>query len=94
MIAMRYGSIPIVRRTGGLADTVPDVSQEDGLGFVFDDYSAAAVVSALRRALALFEDKAAWQGLQRRAMLADFSWNASAARYETLYEQAMRDRGE
>jgi starch synthase len=94
MIAMRYGSIPIVRRTGGLADTVPDVSQEDGLGFVFDDYSAAAVVSALRRALALFDDRAAWQGLQRRAMLADFSWNASAARYETLYEQAMRDRGE
>lgn len=92
MIAMRYGSIPVVRRTGGLADTVPDVSQENGLGFVFDDYDAAAVTSALQRALDLFEDRVTWRGLQRRAMLADFSWDASAAEYDRLFEKTLQAR--
>jgi starch synthase len=92
MIAMRYGSIPVVRRTGGLADTVPDHAVEGGLGFVFEDYSPSALSSALSRAVDRFGDKTDWQELQKRAMLRDFSWNASAGSYEALYESALATR--
>ena len=89
MHAMRYGTVPVVRRTGGLADTIRDEggAPGDGTGFVFDDASAEALAGAVRRALALRRsDPQAWRDLQLRAMREDFSWDAAAARYEEIYE--------
>ncbi len=84
MIAMRYGSLPVVREVGGLADTVsPDV------GYLFSEYSPGALQSALGRALDNFyNDPVGWQKRQVRAMARDLSWEASAPRYVRLYEQA------
>jgi len=91
MIAMRYGSVPVVRATGGLADTVSDFDplKGKGTGFTFSDYSSNALWAALERALDVFRDKKAWRGLQERGMKADFSWNASAKKYEELYRKAI-----
>lgn len=93
MIAMRYGSVPVVRRTGGLADTVPDadVSPDTGTGFTFDDATGDALAGTLRRALAAFDDRPRWQEIQRRGMTRDLSWGASAEQYAALY-QAARER--
>lgn len=91
IVAMRYGSIPVVRATGGLADTVMDfdAARNAGTGFVFRDYTSDAFWSAILRALDAFADKPAWRALQKRAMQADFSWAASAQRYEELYRKAI-----
>jgi starch synthase len=92
LIAMRYGTIPLVRATGGLADTVHDVSQnpEAGNGFVFTEYSAGALLDAVRRALALYRQQPiAWAQLVRRVMEADYSWSKSAASYVELYQRAL-----
>jgi len=88
MHALRYGTIPVVRRTGGLADTVRDESAGPGrgTGFSFDAISAGALAEAVGRALRLrAANPAGWRDLQRRAMAEDFSWDAAAARYEELY---------
>jgi len=83
MYSQRYGTPPIVRATGGLADTV-----EDGVtGFVFEEASSAALAAAARRALAAYREPAAWQALQRAGMARDFSWSAAARRYADLYLQ-------
>lgn len=87
MISMRYGSIPVVRRTGGLADTVLDFDGKAGNGFVFDAYQSEALLAAVKRALAAYEDKPAWRRLVKRAMLTDFSWEKSAQAYVELYEK-------
>ena len=84
LIAMKYGALPIVRRTGGLADTVKDVS-DGGWGFCFDEYASGALTDAIRRALALYQKKPSWNAARRRAMAADFSWNESAEAYLSLY---------
>ena len=88
--SMRYGSIPIVRATGGLRDTVRpyDAQAGEGTGFVFHEPTAAALLEAVRAALAAYADGAAWRRLVRRAMAQDFSWTQSAAQYEALYQQA------
>ncbi len=85
MISMRYGTLPVVRRTGGLADTVIDADEEPdrGYGFVFERPTSAALFSALFRGLKAFEEGLAPE-LARRAMGVDVSWGASAARYEGL----------
>ena len=92
LIAMRYGSIPVARRTGGLAETVagcsPDLSA--CLGFIFERYDAGELLAASKSALIAFENKIAWHKLVVRAMQADFSWKASIPRYEALYEMARR----
>ncbi|MHC5212090.1 MAG: glycogen synthase [Planctomycetota bacterium] len=87
MISMRYGTLPIVRRTGGLADTVVDADEEPetGFGFVFDAPTPAALLGAIFRALKAARDGRAPR-LARRAMDRDVSWSASADRYETLME--------
>ena len=85
MIAMRYGSVPVVRATGGLVDTV----REGESGFLFADYSVEAFWDALGRAVtACRADPAAWRALQRGGMAADFSWTASARGYEQVFEWA------
>ena len=91
MHALRYGTIPIVRRTGGLADTVRDEEESPGRGngFLFDPVDADALAHAAHRALNLrARDAAAWRSLQRRAMAEDFSWDRSAAAYEEVYAHA------
>jgi starch synthase len=95
LIAMRYGSIPIARRTGGIADTVSDYdsSSDTGTGFLFNRYSAEALVKALDRALEKYTDRPAWNRLVREAMESDFSWNRSAALYTEVYMEALARRG-
>jgi len=91
LIAMRYGNVPVVRATGGLADTVQnfDPATGQGNGFSFTDYTPAALLDAVRRALAIYrEDKPTWRLLMERGMRADFSWNASARKYVELYHKA------
>ncbi len=89
MIALRYGSAPVVRATGGLVDTVVDAAQRGGTGFVFQRYSPYALHGALARAKAAFGDRAGWKRLQQRGMKADFSWAKSAQAYVKLYERAL-----
>ncbi len=91
MIAMRYGSIPIVRRTGGLADTVEDYDPATGAGtgFVFDDYNPWALFAAVVRAVENYRVPERWRGVMLNAMVKDFSWERSARRYVELYELAI-----
>ena len=89
MIAMRYGAVPIVRQTGGLADTVRScqMGQEDGNGFVFADYSAFDMQYVISHAVELYRsDLHGFRRVQKRGMTDDFSWNVSARAYEALYE--------
>jgi len=90
MIAMRYGSVPIVRETGGLADTVIDHDSAGGrgTGFAFLENSPEACQQALRRALEVYQDRETWRALQMRGMESDFSWTASAQEYVDLYRRA------
>ncbi|MBM4130707.1 glycogen synthase, partial [bacterium] len=88
MYALRYGAPPVVRATGGLADTVIDAALPDGDGFVFTDARADALLVALRRAEALWADRPAWAALQQRGMRRRFDWARSAADYEQMYSQA------
>ena len=86
MISMRYGTVPIARATGGLADTVRDVDSEDsGNGFLFYDYKQNSMVSAINRAIRLFFDNTEWTKLMKRCMETDFSWNKSALSYLDIY---------
>jgi starch synthase len=90
LYALRYGALPLVRRTGGLADTVIDATERalgDGTatGFAFDDESAEALLEAAERAVALYRDLKTWRRQVRRAMTRDFSWKAAARQYLTLY---------
>jgi starch synthase len=92
MIALRYGTIPIVRRTGGLADTIAewDAGAGNGTGFVFDAETPEACRTAVARALAAYGDPVLWRRLVANAMAEDFSWEASAHRYVTCYKRAMK----
>jgi starch synthase len=92
MIAMRYGAIPVVRRTGGLADTVNDVAQGNGNGFVFQDYTVSDMLEAIERGQASFYRREEWQDLMRHNMNLNFSWKASAAKYEEIYLRARNIR--
>jgi starch synthase len=93
MIAMRYGSVPLVRATGGLKDTVISYAQNDvGTGFLFEEPIPSAMVDALRTAFDVFTNKEAWTTLQQRGMLSDFSWRRSAERYVDLYQQAIQEK--
>ncbi|MBI2845957.1 MAG: glycogen synthase GlgA [Chloroflexi bacterium] len=91
MIAMRYGSVPVVRRTGGLADTVQDFDpqHQEGTGFVFTAYEPMALYGALVRALETYKHRDIWRSIMLRGMSQDFSWQASAQRYLDLYHRAL-----
>jgi len=93
LYGLRYGSLPVVRRTGGLADTVVDatatsIADRSATGFVFDDPTADDLTAALNRALSLYREPLIWRRLQLQAMAQDFSWNSSARQYVTLYSAA------
>ena len=87
MFSLRYGTVPVVRRTGGLADTVEpyDPATDRGTGFVFEHYTADGLAWALRFALATFRDRAAWTRLMRRGMSRDYSWETQVRRYVEAY---------
>lgn len=89
MEAMRYGAIPVVRKTGGLADTVEDFNaiKNTGTGFVFEKFHPTALFGTIVRALETYKYKKVWQELMKRAMRADFSWEASAKKYLQLYKK-------
>ncbi len=89
--AMRYGSVPVVRATGGLADTVVDYNPDTdtGTGFSFKNFNELSFFATVIRALETYKNKRAWQGIIKRAMKQDFSWTASANRYMNLYERAI-----
>lgn len=91
MIAMKYGSIPVVRRTGGLADTVENLSPDGnkGTGFVFEGYRGDELFFALRRAVEAFQQPKLWKELMQRAMKEDFSWDVSAKKYFDLYKKML-----
>jgi starch synthase len=91
MYSQRYGTIPIVRKTGGLADTVVDTLPESlanhsATGIVFKEAHAGALLEAIKRALLLYSNHAAWQQMQTNAMRKDFSWHRSAEQYLALYD--------
>src|SRR5216684_2546094 len=91
LIAMRYGSVPIVRAVGGLADTVQEYDPRtgEGNGFAFTNYDPWELFAAIVRALELYRFKDIWRTLQQRGMAADHSWHASAMRYVDVYRNAI-----
>jgi starch synthase len=96
LYALAYGSLPLVHRVGGLADTIEDASLEnlaDGVatGFVFERFEHEALVAAVRRAFALRVRAAEWRRAQERAMQQNFSWESAAQRYIALYQELLRE---
>jgi starch synthase len=91
MYSLRYGTVPLVRRTGGLADTVVRVPDKGGkgTGFVFEEKTAEAFLAELRRALGFFSNRPAWRAIMQRGMKADFSWDASAKKFMELYRSML-----
>jgi len=92
MYSLRYGTVPVVREVGGLADTVVDYApgRKTSTGFVFKPYRPDALLKALTRALSLYADRGAWEALQRAGMNQDHSWDRSAQEYVKIYERALR----
>jgi starch synthase len=90
MYSLRYGTVPLVRATGGLYDTVKnyDGATGGGTGFTFDDYTPAALLGTLRWALDVFARRDEWRRLQRSGMRQDHSWDSSARAYVSVYERA------
>jgi starch synthase len=91
LYSLRYGTIPIVRAIGGLADTVVDDDRGEGTGFSFSGYSSGEMMAAIQRALAIYSNPARWRELILRAMSQDWSWDRSAAEYMSLYH-AIKNR--
>ena len=91
MFALRYGSVPIVRATGGLKDTVQDSGLGEGNGFVFRDYNAHEMLHAIRRAVHGYADRDGWAILRKRAMECDNSWGKSANEYIRLYKSLIKN---
>jgi starch synthase len=97
LYALRYGALPLVRRVGGLADTVVDatsvtLAEGRATGFAFGEESPEALMSAMGRAAELFHERGIWLPMVRRAMAADFSWDASAREYLAVYRKLRPDR--
>ena len=96
MYSMRFGTVPIVKKVGGLADTVVDLNPDTKVshtatGFVFEEHSARALLDAVRRAVTAFRDHALWAQLVQTGMRQDFSWTRSARAYVEVYQRAMND---
>lgn len=94
LISFRFGTVPLVRETGGLADTVEDFDPKTakGTGFVFKEYETKALLKALDRALGVYQNPKLWLPLMQNGMKNDFSWRASAKKYVELYEKMAKER--
>ncbi len=91
MISMRYGTVPIVRETGGLKDTVKPYNKYtgEGTGFTFINYNADELWDAIMRARNIYKDKVEWNNIAKQAMAQDFSWKSSASKYADLYSSLL-----
>ncbi|MCX7614968.1 MAG: glycogen synthase GlgA [Clostridiales bacterium] len=89
MVAMRYGTLPIVHETGGLKDSVRDCSNKNGNGFAFQTFNADDMTNALVRAETMFRDRNAWEAVMKCGMTTDFSWKKSAKSYQKLYKSLL-----
>ena len=91
LISLRYGTVPVVRATGGLKDTIIDYCRdpERGDGFSFTRYEKTHLLTALKQAIEVYRDKERWHNLVARAMKRDFSWDRSAAEYLKLYKKVL-----
>ena len=97
MYSMKYGTVPIVRRTGGLADSVVAFSPErlstgEATGFLFDKPTAEALLAAIREAVSVYHDRESWKKLMLNGLAQDWSWNRSARKYKELYEKAIQKK--
>ncbi|MGB8657626.1 MAG: glycogen synthase GlgA [Candidatus Zixiibacteriota bacterium] len=92
LYSLKYGTVPIVRKTGGLADTIENYDSQtgQGTGFVFKNYTAVELLNTIKLALSMYKDKSAWSRLMRNGMKKDFSWEASAKKYIELYQKALQ----
>jgi len=95
MYSLRYGSIPIVRATGGLKDTINNLTAGGGRGngFVFEEYSATALINVIKKAVEFFENSKAIEKIRKRIMKEDHSWKKSAAEYIAMYKNAVGKNG-
>jgi starch synthase len=93
LYSLRYGTIPVVRSTGGLADTITDYTPHHGTGngFVFHDYRGDALADAISRALDVWQDKSQWWGLMLHGMALSYSWEIPAQKYVRIYRAAMKE---
>ena len=94
LYSLKYGTVPIVRKTGGLADSITDATPESigdgtGTGFVFEQYTPDALFKTINRALKVYEDKKVWKKIQLNGMSKDFSWDSSAKKYVALYRKML-----
>jgi len=89
MIASRYGTVPIVRATGGLFDTIKDYNDGAGNGFVFKDFDSQQMLDKIKEALTLYHDRERFNALATKIMGIDFSWNVSAASYLQMYKKML-----
>jgi starch synthase len=94
MYGLRYGTVPIVRRVGGLADTVRDAAADEGNGFAFDIAQPQALHEAIARAFELYRQRAPWARLVQRGMDEDLAWGGPAQQYMALYEQLGTERSD
>lgn len=90
--SLKYGTVPVVRATGGLEDTIEEGPEGQGNGFKFKGYSGDALMGALQRALAAFQDKDLWTKMMQRGMAQDFSWDKPAQEYVRIYERVIQNR--
>jgi starch synthase len=93
LIALRYGTIPVVRETGGLKDSIRDYNDGEGNGFTFQEYDAGRMKEAVERALKAYRDREGWNMLIRRATACDFSWGHCANEYIRLYRELLKSDG-
>jgi starch synthase len=93
LYCLRYGTIPVVRATGGLDETIQEYNADTGQGngFKFPGYTPVELLGTMQRCLALYQDQRAWQALMRKNMALDFSWDTVAPKYAELYQRA-RDK--
>ena len=91
MVAARYGTLPIVRATGGLKDSIHDMGGPDGNGFTFQTYNAHDMLGAIQRAEGLYGNKPLWKEAQAQAMASDFSWKRSAQDYVNIYRMIQNE---
>jgi len=94
LISLRYGTVPLVRRTGGLHDTIISHKLKGGNGFTFTEYDSSELLKTVMETVKVYADKKKWQQLVVNGMKADFSWHASALKYLELYHKASHKRQE
>jgi starch synthase len=89
LYSLKYGTVPIVRATGGLDDTIDDVqgSAKTGTGFKFNNYDSGELLKTIERAVSLYADQARWRKIVRAGMSKDFSWESSAKKYIQVYRR-------